>query len=152
MKKKEVVKRRKLLLHRVDYGCGYTGGRLYLDGSFVCGTLEGPFALLTEGTSVGRIAQVASSRNRFALPSGVYVCRPWFSSSSSPSRCSMEVVGGRKGVANFALVTGNTVRDAWMCAIVLGRVSGSAVYKSAEAMGTLAALLHGEEEVIFTVV
>lgn len=147
--KEEKKKMRRVLIRRMEYGDCWVSGRLYVDGSFVCGTLEGTYRHLTEGASKRALAD-AMRYNSMAVPSGVYVCRPRWSSSVCPSRCSLEVERGK--LAELRLVRGVSHLDAVCGSVVVGDVLGAAVYKSDRALSTLRLQLANDEAIVVTVV
>ena len=136
-----------ILLRRIARRADYTIGRLYLDGEYVCDTLEDTDRGLTCDMDEEDI-YAKKQYGRTAIPTGVYdvtlsVVSPKFSKKSAYAFC-----GGRlprllqvPGWAGVLIHAGNTATDTAGCILVGRNTRVGALTNSLDTLRTLYARL-----------
>ena len=127
----------KLFIERKYYKDGYIIGRLYIDGKFVCNTLEPPRGTALEAVTAGsgkaiqagtyRVKLVLSPRFKQRLPRLEDISAP------SPSKGEGKAKPGLGARSGILIHAGNTAKDTQGCILVgmntkVGRVTESRKY------------------------
>ena len=116
-------------LHRKYRKNGYTIGLLYINGQFVCNTLEDTDRGLTSAMSVNDIAAV-KVKGKTAIPTGSY---PVIMSYSPRFKKQMPLICGVKGFEGIRIHSGNSAEDTEGCILCgknteVGRITSSKVW------------------------
>lgn len=119
----------KIELHRKYRKNGYTIGLLYINGQFVCNTLEDTDRGLTSAMSVNDIAAV-KVKGKTAIPTGSY---PVIMSYSPRFKKQMPLVCGVKGFEGIRIHSGNSAEDTEGCILCgknteVGRITSSKMW------------------------
>lgn len=122
--KKEVTM--KMELHRKYRKSGYTIGILYINGRFICNTLEDTDRGLTDKMSANEIAAV-KVKGKTAIPTGTY---PVMMSYSPRFKKQMPLICGVKGFEGIRIHSGNSAEDTEGCILCgknteVGRITNS---------------------------
>lgn len=136
-----------LLLRRIARQRDYTIGKLYIDGEYVCDTLEDTDRGLTCDMSEAEIAAVKVA-GRTAIPTGEYevtlsVVSPKFSKKSAYAFCGGKLprLVGVRGFDGVLLHSGNTSADTAGCILVGRNTRVGALTNSLDTLRTLYARL-----------
>ena len=116
-------------LHRRYRKNGYTIGLLYINGQFVCNTLEDTDRGLTSAMSVNNIAAV-KVKGKTAIPTGSY---PVIMSYSPRFKKQMPLICGVKGFEGIRIHSGNSAEDTEGCILCgknteVGRITSSKIW------------------------
>lgn len=116
-------------LHRKYRKNGYTIGLLYINGQFVCNTLEDTDRGLTSAMSVNNIAAV-KVKGKTAIPTGSY---PVIMSYSPRFKKQMPLICGVKGFEGIRIHSGNSAEDTEGCILCgknteVGRITSSKIW------------------------
>lgn len=116
-------------LHRKYRKNGYTIGLLYINGQFVCNTLEDTDRGLTSAMSVNDIAAV-KVKGKTAIPTGSY---PVIMSYSPRFKKQMPLICGVKGFEGIRIHSGNSAEDTEGCILCgknteVGRITSSKIW------------------------
>ena len=119
----------KIELHRKYRKNGYTIGLLYINGQFVCNTLEDTDRGLTSAMSVNDIAAV-KVKGKTAIPTGSY---PVIMSYSPRFKKQMPLICGVKGFEGIRIHSGNSAEDTEGCILCgknteVGRITSSKIW------------------------
>ena len=101
----------KIEVHRKYRKDGYTIGLLYINGKFICNTLEDTDRGLTSIMSKEQIAAV-KIKGKTAIPTGTY---PVIMSYSPRFGKQMPLLCGVKGFEGIRIHSGNTAKDTEGC-------------------------------------
>lgn len=113
-------------LHRKYRKSGYTIGLLYINGRFICNTLEDTDRGLTDKMSANEIAAV-KVKGKTAIPTGTY---PVMMSYSPRFKKQMPLICGVKGFEGIRIHSGNSAEDTEGCILCgknteVGRITNS---------------------------
>lgn len=116
----------KMELHRKYRKSGYTIGILYINGRFICNTLEDTDRGLTDKMSANEIAAV-KVKGKTAIPTGTY---PVMMSYSPRFKKQMPLICGVKGFEGIRIHSGNSAEDTEGCILCgknteVGRITNS---------------------------
>ena len=119
-------------LHRKYRKNGYTIGLLYVNGKFVCNTLEDTDRGLTSSMTKEQIADV-KVKGKTAIPVGTY---PVIMSYSPRFKRQMPLLCGVKGFEGIRIHSGNTANDTEGCILCgknteVGKVTNSKFWTKA---------------------
>lgn len=119
----------KLELYRKYRKNGYTIGLLYVDGKFVCNTLEDTDRGLTSIMSERQIASI-KIKGKTAIPTGAY---PIIVTYSPRFKKQMPLLCNVKGFEGVRIHSGNTANDTEGCILCgknteVGKVTNSRVW------------------------
>ena len=119
----------KIEVHRKYRKDGYTIGLLYINGKFLCNTLEDTDRGLTSIMSKEQIAAV-KIKGKTAIPTGTY---PVIMSYSPRFGKQMPLLCGVKGFEGIRIHSGNTAKDTEGCILVgknreVGKVLDSRIW------------------------
>lgn len=122
----------KMKLHRKYRKNGYTIGLLYVNGKFVCNTLEDTDRGLTSSMTKEQIADV-KVKGKTAIPVGTY---PVIMSYSPRFKRQMPLLCGVKGFEGIRIHSGNTANDTEGCILCgknteVGKVTNSKFWTKA---------------------
>lgn len=101
----------KLELHRKYRKDGYTIGLLYINGKFICNTLEDTDRGLKSGMSEAAIAAV-KVKGKTAIPTGVYSVQITY---SPRFKKAMPILCNVRGFSGIRIHSGNTPEDTEGC-------------------------------------
>lgn len=116
----------KIEIHRKYRKNGYTIGLLYVNGAFICNTLEDTDRGLTSAMSAKEIAAV-KVKGKTAIPKGTY---PIIMSYSPRFKKQMPLICGVKGFEGIRIHSGNSAEDTEGCILCgmnteVGRITNS---------------------------
>lgn len=122
----------KIEVHRKYRKDGYTIGLLYINGKFLCNTLEDTDRGLTSIMSKEQIAAV-KIKGKTAIPTGTY---PVIMSYSPRFGKQMPLLCGVKGFEGIRIHSGNTAKDTEGCILCgknteVGKVTNSKAWTEA---------------------
>lgn len=149
---------KKAELHRIAYKDNYTIGRLYVDGKYVCDTLEDPDRDLTQDDPLEEIKAV-KVKGKTAIPTGTYrvllgVVSPRFGQKAFYKEVCKGCVPRLQNVPGFdgiLIHVGNTAEDTDGCILVgYNKVVGRVV-NSKEAFKKVWKALQGDERIYITI-
>ena len=149
---------RKITLTRIANTPTYCIGRLYVDGTYVCDTLEDTDRLLSDDMSLAEVLR-RKVKHQTAIPTGTYrVSMHTPSASFGSSKFYKEVCGGKlprlqdvKGYQGVLIHCGNTPSDTSGCILVGENKVRGKVINSQRAFRRLYAIIKGEGDVRLTV-
>lgn len=116
----------KLELHRKYRKDGYTIGLLYIDGKFICNTLEDTDRGLTYDMSEAAIAAI-KVKSKTAIPTGLYKVLMTY---SPRFKKAMPILCNVRGFSGIRIHSGNTAEDTEGCILCgmnteVGKVTNS---------------------------
>lgn len=129
---------------RTHFGNNYTIGKLHIDNTLYCDTLEDTSRQLSDKMSAAEIAE-KKIKARTAIPTGNYSIYMTF---SPKFKRDMPLINGVKCYEGVRIHAGNTDADTEGC-ILVGRAIGGALVRSRDHFEPLrdriiAAIAHGE--------
>ena len=129
-----------ITIKRIAYRTNYTIGKLYVNGNYVCDTLEDKDRGLDDSLSVDYINKIKVF-GKTAIPAGKYNV----SITYSPHfKKNLPLVTNVKGFDGIRIHSGNTDKDTLGCILVgYNRVTGK-VINSKEALAKLMSKLSGK--------
>ena len=101
----------KLVLHRKYCKPGYSIGLLYINGKFICNTLEDTDRGLKSGMSEAAIAAV-KVKGKTAIPTGVYSVLITY---SPRFKKAMPILSNVRGFSGIRIHSGNSAEDTEGC-------------------------------------
>lgn len=116
----------KIEIHRKYRKNGYTIGLLYVNGAFICNTLEDTDRGLTSSMTADEIVQI-KIKGKTAIPTGSY---PVIMSYSPRFKKQMPLICGVKGFEGIRIHSGNSAEDTEGCILCgmnteVGRITNS---------------------------
>lgn len=149
---------RKVELRRVARRDTYTIGRLYIDGKYICDTLEDKDRGLTQDDEIADI-KATKVKGQTAIPMGTYRIRldvvsprfgnqPFYKSVCGGCVPRLECVPGFDGVL---IHVGNTAKDTEGCILVGENKVVGKVVNSKEAFKRVWEALKGDERIYITI-
>lgn len=149
---------KKVELHRIARKEGYTIGRLYIDGRYVCDTLEDRDRGLSQDDELVDIKSV-KVKGKTAIPVGTYrvlldVVSPRFGGKSFYKEVCRGCVPRLQNVPGFEGVlihVGNTAEDTDGCILVGENKAVGKVLNSKETFRKVWKALQGDERVYITI-
>lgn len=116
----------KIEIHRKYRKNGYTIGLLYVNGAFICNTLEDTDRGLTSSMTADEIVQI-KIKGKTAIPTGSY---PVIMSYSPRFKKQMPLICGVKGFEGIRIHSGNSAEDTEGCILCgmnteVGRITDS---------------------------
>lgn len=100
-----------ITLKRIYKGEGYTIGKLYIDGAYICDTLEDKDRGLTSAMTEAEIAKI-KVYGQTAIPTGEYKVTM---TMSSRFKKVLPLLNGVKGYSGVRIHSGNTAKDTEGC-------------------------------------
>lgn len=119
----------KIEIHRKYRKNGYTIGLLYVNGAFICNTLEDMDRGLTSAMSAKEIAAI-KVKGKTAIPTGTYSV---IMSYSPRFKKQMPLICGVKGFEGIRIHSGNSAEDTEGCILCgmnteVGRITNSKLW------------------------
>lgn len=147
----------KILVKRIAKLPTYTIGKLYIDGNYICDTLEDTDRGLTQKMSIAEI-QKKKVYGKTAIPTGTYKIVTNIVSSKFKNRVWAKPYDGKlprllevPGYEGVLIHVGNTSEDTLGCVLVgYNKVKGKVV-DSTKAFNTIMSLLNGKTDITITI-
>lgn len=147
----------KILVKRIAKLPTYTIGKLYIDGNYICDTLEDTDRKLTQKMSIAEIQKKKVYGNT-AIPIGTYKIVTNIVSSKFKNRAWAKPYDGKlprllavPGYEGVLIHVGNKPEDTLGCILVgYNRVKGQVV-DSTKAFNTIMSLLNGKTDLTITI-
>lgn len=134
----------RLTLVRIANRPTYCIGKLYVDGAYLCDTIEDTDRGLDDGMKEGDILK-KKVKGETAIPTGVY---PVYITWSPKYRKPMPLIDRVKGYSGIRIHSGNTAKDTEGCLIVGQNKEVGKVLNSRVTYNKLFDILNGTDEKI----
>lgn len=125
---------------------GYSIGKLYVDGQYICDTLEDEDRDLYDWMKVEDIKRIKQF-GETAIPFGTYRVRITY---SPKFKKDLPLIEGVKGFDGIRIHSGNTAKDTLGCLLVGKNTKVGMVTNSRDTFNRLFALLKGEDSITIT--
>lgn len=147
----------KILVKRIAKLPTYTIGRLYIDGEYICNTIEDTDRGLTQNTPLSEISS-KKVYGKTAIPSGTYQVTMNVVSPKFKSRAWAKPYGGKlprllnvPGFDGVLIHVGNTAEDSLGCILVGYNTVKGKVTSSTAAFNKVMKLLQNQSNVSITI-
>lgn len=137
------LRRMKLKLKRIAFKSTYTIGRLFVDGKYVCDTIEDRDRGLTDSMTLEEIMRL-KKYGETAIPYGTYKVQiTW----SPKFKKMMPILIGVKGFEGVRIHSGNTSKDSLGCLLVGRNTKVGMVTESRKTYNMLYDLIKDQKDI-----
>lgn len=133
----------KLKLKRIAFKPTYTIGRLFVDGKYVCDTIEDRDRGLTDSMTLEEIMRL-KKYGETAIPYGTYRVQITY---SPKFKKMMPILIGVKGFEGVRIHSGNTAKDSLGCLLVGRNTKVGMVTESRKTYNMLYAMMKDEKDI-----
>ena len=133
----------KLKLTRIAFKPTYTIGRLFVDGKYVCDTIEDRDRGLTDSMTLEEIMRL-KKYGETAIPYGTYRVQITY---SPKFKKMMPILIGVKGFEGVRIHSGNTAKDSLGCLLVGRNTKVGMVTESRKTYNMLYAMMKDEKDI-----
>jgi hypothetical protein len=137
----------KLKLKRIAFKPTYTIGRLFVDGKYVCDTIEDRDRGLTDTMTLEEIMRL-KKYGETAIPYGTYRVQITY---SPKFKKMMPILIGVKGFEGVRIHSGNTAKDSLGCLLVGRNTKVGMVTKSRKTYNMLYDLIKDQKNIIIEI-
>lgn len=138
----------KIKLVRIAFKETYTIGKLYVDGKYVCDTIEDKDRGLDNSMTVNEILR-RKIKGQTAIPTGHYNIEITY---SPKYKRMMPLLVGVKGFSGIRIHSGNTAKDTEGCLLVGKNKQVGMVLESRDTYQRLFAMMQGEKNITIDIV
>lgn len=138
----------KIKLVRIAFKETYTIGKLYVDGKYVCDTIEDKDRGLDNSMTVNEILR-RKIKGQTAIPTGHYVVEITY---SPKFKRMMPLLLGVKGYSGIRIHSGNTSKDTEGCLLVGKNTQVGMVTESRNTYQRLFAMMQGEKNITIDII
>ena len=137
----------KLKLKRIAFKPTYTIGRLFVDGKYVCDTIEDRDRGLTDSMTLEEIMRL-KKYGETAIPYGTYRVQITY---SPKFKKMMPILIGVKGFEGVRIHSGNTAKDSLGCLLVGRNTKVGMVTESRKTYNMLYDLIKDQKNIIIEI-
>ena len=138
----------KIKLVRIAFKETYTIGKLYVDGQYVCDTIEDKDRGLDNSMTVNEILR-RKIKGQTAIPTGHYNIEITY---SPKYKRMMPLLLGVKGYSGIRIHSGNTAKDTEGCLLVGKNTQVGMVTESRNTYQRLFAMMQGEKNITIDII
>lgn len=138
----------KIKLVRIAFKETYTIGKLYVDGKYVCDTIEDKDRGLDNSMTVNEILR-RKIKGQTAIPTGHYNIEITY---SPKYKRMMPLLLGVKGFSGIRIHSGNTSKDTEGCLLVGKNKQVGMVLESRDTYQRLFAMMQGEKNITIDII
>ena len=138
----------KIKLVRIAFKETYTIGKLYVDGKYVCDTIEDKDRGLDNSMTVNEILR-KKIKGQTAIPTGHYIIEITY---SPKFKRMMPLLLGVKGFSGIRIHSGNTAKDSEGCLLVGKNTQVGMVTESRNTYQRLFAMMQGEKNITIDII
>ena len=138
----------KIKLVRIAFKETYTIGKLYVDGKYVCDTIEDKDRGLDNSMTVNEILR-KKIKGQTAIPTGHYIIEITY---SHKFKRMMPLLLGVKGFSGIRIHSGNTAKDSEGCLLVGKNTQVGMVTESRNTYQRLFAMMQGEKNITIDII
>lgn len=138
----------KIKLVRIAFKETYTIGKLYVDGKYVCDTIEDKDRGLDNSMTVNEILR-RKIKGQTAIPTGHYNIEITY---SPKYKRMMPLLLGVKGFSGIRIHSGNTAKDTEGCLLVGKNKQVGMVLESRDTYQRLFAMMQGEKNITIDII
>lgn len=138
----------KIKLVRIALKDTYTIGKLYVDGVYVCDTIEDKDRGLDDSMTVSEILK-GKIKGQTAIPTGHYIIEITY---SPKYKRMMPLLLGVKGYSGIRIHSGNTAKDTEGCLLVGKNTKVGMVTDSRNTYQRLFAMMQGQKNITIDII
>ena len=138
----------KIKLVRIAFKETYTIGKLYVDGKYVCDTIEDKDRGLDNSMTVNEILR-RKVKGQTAIPTGHYNIEITY---SPKYKRMMPLLLGVKGFSGIRIHSGNTAKDTEGCLLVGKNTKVGMVLESRDTYQRLFAMMQGKKNITIDII
>lgn len=138
----------KIKLVRIAFKETYTIGKLYVDGVYVCDTIEDTDRGLDDSMTVSEILK-RKIKGQTAIPTGHYIIEITY---SPKYKRMMPLLLGVKGYSGIRIHSGNTPKDTEGCLLVGKNTKVGMVTDSRNTYQRLFGMMQGEKNITIDII